>query len=67
MGTPGSLSFTKWEPTNGVNSPNAKLTNQQVRWIRMSKQSNAKLAAKYGVSAKSIFNVRNRRTYRDVK
>jgi hypothetical protein len=67
MSARGSMTFAGWESTRGTNSRTAKLTAQQVRWIRMSKKTQAALAVKYGVSAKTIHSIKTRKTYRDVK
>lgn len=45
----------------------AKLTNLQVKKIRLDSRSNKKLSEIYGVCVKTIFNLKTKRTYRDVK
>lgn len=43
----------------------AKLTWEQVREIRASEESDAKLALKYGVHKKNIYDIRQEKTWRE--
>ena len=43
----------------------AKLTWEQVREIRASEESNTKLALKYGVSRKNIYDIRQEKIWRE--
>lgn len=51
----------------GQMQPMSKLTNDQVRAIRASGETNNSLAAKYGVDPSAISLVKNRKTYRSVE
>lgn len=51
----------------GETHPNSKLTDDQVRMIRESKQSHGQLAAAFGVTRATIKNVRNGRTHTHIK
>jgi hypothetical protein len=51
---------------SGSKNPRAKLTDAQVKEIRLSSQKNRVLAKKYGVSDAIISGVKLRQTYKDI-
>ena len=46
--------------------PTRKLTEDQVRYIRLSAERAKEMAIKFGVAARTIHEIRNRETYRDI-
>jgi DNA-binding Xre family transcriptional regulator len=50
----------------GVNSPNSKLTVEQVNEIRVSKDSGNKLAERFGISKKAVLNIKHGKTYQSI-
>lgn len=61
----GRLNPPKWRCDE--THPSAKLTNKQVREIRKSNKSAFFLAKKYGVFFRTIYAVKLRKSFRDVK
>lgn len=61
------LALRPWEPTHGVHSRTAKFTEEQIREIRNRTEPVKVLCQRYGVANSVIYNILNRRTYREVK
>lgn len=53
-------------PKRGEERPNAKLTEDDVRLIRSSKEKARVVAARYGINLGTVYDIRLRRTWRHV-
>lgn len=62
----GTLSLPGWQSTRGTSSPNAKLTDARVRFIRRTSLSTTTIARVLGVNYETVRKVRLGRSYCDV-
>lgn len=62
----GRLNITSLPVLRGNRSPNAKLTEAQVRMIRRSPEPAKTISVAYGVSHQTIYLIRNRRIWQHV-
>jgi DNA-binding transcriptional regulator YiaG len=62
-----SLAMPGWQSTAGCNHPLSKMTDARIRMIRRSKLKVPVIAKIFGVSDRTIYDIRAKRRYASVK